>query len=110
MDNLSSISSEVEKRRNRIKPLNERIKKLRELTEQCEVRISVERAKLITEFYRSSLTHIMPVHIHDVYEKYKSLGMPYTMTIHEPPNDERIQYIKDKFADRGFTVSLWGVK
>lgn len=63
MDTLSSIFCEVEKRRNRIKPLNERIKKLREFTEQCEVRISVERAKLITEFYRSSLTHTMPIPI-----------------------------------------------
>lgn len=60
-----------------------------------------------------SLRDIEEVHLlpfHDVYEKYKSLGMPYTMTIHEPPNDERIKYIKDRFADRGFTVSLWGVK
>ncbi len=63
MEISSSIFSEVERRRNRIKPLNERIKRLREFTEECEVRVSVERAKLITEFYRSSLSHTLPIPI-----------------------------------------------
>ena len=50
-----SIINELEKRRESIRPINDRIAKLRDESVNSEVRISVERAKLITEFYRSDL-------------------------------------------------------
>ncbi|MDW7985953.1 MAG: glycyl radical protein [Nitrososphaerota archaeon] len=50
-----SIVKEVERRRERIKPFNERIARLRELTTQSIVKVSVERAKLLTEFYRDHI-------------------------------------------------------
>lgn len=55
------ISREVEKRRSRIKPLNERIRKLRELTTTSVVKVSVERARLITEFYRENASPGMSI-------------------------------------------------
>ena len=48
-----SIINELEKRRESIRPINDRIARLRDESVNSEVRISVERAKLITEFYRS---------------------------------------------------------
>lgn len=61
----------------------------------------------------SSLNCIEEVHLlpfHDVYEKYKNLGVPYKMHIHKPPSIEKIKSIKKRFEERGFTVSLWGIK
>lgn len=52
--------------------------------------------------------HLLP--FHDVYEKYKSLGMPYKMHVREPPSSEKIKQVKKRFEEKGFTVSLWGVK
>lgn len=49
----SKIKEEINKRRETIKPLDERIKKLRDESVNKEVKISSERAKLITEFYKS---------------------------------------------------------
>lgn len=46
------VRQEIELRRSAIKPMNDRIKKLREESVNAKVKISVERAKLITEFYR----------------------------------------------------------
>ncbi|MGQ9624384.1 MAG: trans-4-hydroxy-L-proline dehydratase [Candidatus Bathycorpusculaceae bacterium] len=50
-------SREIEKEKNRrkgaVKPLNERIARLREESVNAEVKLSVERAQLITEFYKS---------------------------------------------------------
>lgn len=48
------IAEEVEKRRSGVKPINERIKKLRDQSVTAKVKVSVERAKLITDFYRAN--------------------------------------------------------
>ncbi len=48
------IKKEVEKRRESIRPVNERIRRLREETVNSEVRVSFERAKLLTEFYKNN--------------------------------------------------------
>ena len=47
----TSIQEEISARR-AIRPINERIAKLREESFRAEVRISIERARLLTEFYR----------------------------------------------------------
>ncbi len=62
MENYA-LQEEMEKRRESIHPVNERIARLREESVNTEVRISVERAKLITEFYRSGMArgHSIPV-------------------------------------------------
>ncbi|ADD07981.1 trans-4-hydroxy-L-proline dehydratase [Candidatus Aciduliprofundum boonei] len=49
------IETEMEKRRNTIRPINQRIAKLREESVNIEVKISGERAKLITEFYKKEV-------------------------------------------------------
>lgn len=49
----TKILKEVERRRLSIKPLNDRIRKLREESVRAKERISVERARLITEFYKT---------------------------------------------------------
>ncbi len=49
------IEKELERRRSSIRPINERVAKLREESVNTEVRISSERARLITEFYKSDL-------------------------------------------------------
>ena len=49
------IEKEMEKRRKTIRPINERIAKLREESVSTEVRISSERARLITEFYKKDM-------------------------------------------------------
>ncbi|MCS7233766.1 MAG: glycyl radical protein [Synergistetes bacterium] len=49
------IGREIKRRRSPIKPVNERISKLRNESVEKEVKISLERAKLITEFYKSDL-------------------------------------------------------
>ncbi|RZN63151.1 MAG: formate C-acetyltransferase/glycerol dehydratase family glycyl radical enzyme [Thermoproteota archaeon] len=49
------IERELKRRRSSIRPINERIAKLREESVNTEVKISLERAKLITEFYKSDM-------------------------------------------------------
>ncbi len=46
---------EMQKRRAAVRPINERIAKLREESVNKEVKISDERAKLVTEFYKSGV-------------------------------------------------------
>lgn len=46
---------EMQKRRSVIKPINERVAKLREESVNADVKISYERAKLVTEFYKSKV-------------------------------------------------------
>ncbi len=55
MQESSLVRKEMEKRRRVIKPINERIARLREESVNSEVRISSERARLITEFYKSDM-------------------------------------------------------
>ncbi|MGB9866447.1 MAG: trans-4-hydroxy-L-proline dehydratase [Bacillota bacterium] len=45
------IERELQRRRGAIKPINARIARLRQESVQAEVRVSGERAKLVTEFY-----------------------------------------------------------
>ncbi len=51
----TGIYEEMKKRRDAVRPINDRIARLREECVNSEVRISVERAKLITEFYKSGM-------------------------------------------------------
>ncbi|MFO7792388.1 MAG: glycyl radical protein [Candidatus Saliniplasma sp.] len=57
MDNIMSCSlgreEEIEARRSSIKPINERIKRLREESVEGAVTVSSERAELITDFYKN---------------------------------------------------------
>ncbi len=48
--------AEMSRRRKSIRPLTERIKELREESVNSEVKISTERAELVTEFYREKNT------------------------------------------------------
>jgi formate C-acetyltransferase len=57
------LEVEVEKRRKAIRPINARIAKLREESVRAEVRISSERARLITEFYKSGAADGLPAPI-----------------------------------------------
>ena len=57
------LEVEVEKRRKVIRPINARIAKLREESVRAEVRISSERARLITEFYKSGAADGLPTPI-----------------------------------------------
>ncbi len=50
-----NIKEEMQKRRDAVKPINQRISKLREESVNTEVKISSERAKLITDFYKSGI-------------------------------------------------------
>jgi len=50
-----AIEKEMQKRRAAVRPINERIAKLREESVKAEVKISDERAKLITEFYKNGI-------------------------------------------------------
>ncbi len=56
-----SVQVEVEKRRKAISPASLRIARLREESVRAEVRISLERARLITEFYKSGQAQGLPV-------------------------------------------------
>jgi formate C-acetyltransferase len=47
------VEEEQKRRRAAVRPINERIAKLREESVSTEVKVSVERASLITEFYKS---------------------------------------------------------
>lgn len=49
----TKIYEEVEQRRSSIKPMNDRIRKLRDESVKSKEKISVERAKLITDFYKA---------------------------------------------------------
>jgi formate C-acetyltransferase len=53
--NITSIEEELTKRRRAIRPINERILQLREESVSAKVKISNERAKIITEFYKSGI-------------------------------------------------------
>jgi len=55
VDVNEKIQKEIQKRRAAIRPINERIAKLREESVTAQVKISSERARLITEFYKSDL-------------------------------------------------------
>lgn len=50
-----TVDRELKRRRAFIKPINERIAKLRKESVETEVSISLERARLITEFYKSEI-------------------------------------------------------
>jgi formate C-acetyltransferase len=50
-----AIEKEMQKRRAAVRPINERIAKLREESVKAEVKISDERAELITRFYKNGL-------------------------------------------------------
>ncbi|MCS7136643.1 MAG: glycyl radical protein [Nitrososphaerota archaeon] len=47
------VTTEIQRRRTYVKPMNERIAKLRSESVNAEVKVSAERAKLVTEFYKS---------------------------------------------------------
>jgi len=49
------IEKELERRKSSIRPINERVANLRKESVETEVKISSERAKLITEFYKSEI-------------------------------------------------------
>jgi len=51
------IEKEMQKRRATVRPVNERIAKLREESIKAEVKISDERAVIMTQFYKSGITH-----------------------------------------------------
>ncbi|MCR4431745.1 MAG: glycyl radical protein [Tepidanaerobacteraceae bacterium] len=50
-----AVEKEMQKKRAAVRPMNERIAKLREESVGAEVRISDERARIITEFYKSGI-------------------------------------------------------
>lgn len=49
------IEREMDKRRSSVRPINERIARLRQESVDSEVKISSERARIITEFYKSEM-------------------------------------------------------
>jgi len=51
----SRVLKELASRRKAVRPISERISRLRELIVKSEVKISAERAKLLTEFYKRGL-------------------------------------------------------
>ena len=55
VDVREKIEKELKRRRSSIRPINERVAKLREESVNTEVKVSSERTKLITEFYKSDL-------------------------------------------------------
>ncbi|MEM2292178.1 MAG: pyruvate formate lyase family protein, partial [Nitrososphaerota archaeon] len=50
------LNVELQRRRSYVKPMNARIAKLRDESVNAEVKVSAERAKLVTEFYKSGVT------------------------------------------------------
>lgn len=48
-----ALEKEIQKRRSAVKPINERIAKLREESVNSKVKMSPERVKIITDFYKS---------------------------------------------------------
>ncbi len=54
-ERVMNIQEEIARRSEVIRPINDRIARLREESVNFEVRISVERSKLITEFYKSGM-------------------------------------------------------
>ncbi len=57
------LEVEVERRRKTIRPINERIARLREESVRAEVRVCSERARLITEFFKSGQAAGLPIPI-----------------------------------------------
>ena len=55
------ISGEVEKRRSSIKPVNSRIQKLRDESVGASSKVSAERARFITEFYKNHSVEGKPI-------------------------------------------------
>jgi len=51
-----TVEKEMQKKRVVVRPMNERIARLREESVKAEVKISDERAKVITEFYKNGIT------------------------------------------------------
>jgi pyruvate formate-lyase/glycerol dehydratase family glycyl radical enzyme len=51
-----SADKEIQKRRAAVRPINERIARLREESVKAKVKISHERAEIITKFYKSAIT------------------------------------------------------
>jgi len=51
----ADVKKEIQKRRAAVRPANDRIAKLREESVKTEVKISHERAEIITEFYKSRI-------------------------------------------------------
>jgi formate C-acetyltransferase len=49
------VEKEIQKRRSAVRPINERIARLREESVKAQVKISAERARIITEFYKSGI-------------------------------------------------------
>ncbi|MEM4549795.1 MAG: pyruvate formate lyase family protein, partial [Nitrososphaerota archaeon] len=49
------LNVELQRRRSYVKPMNARIAKLRDESVNAEVKVSAERAKLVTEFYKSGV-------------------------------------------------------
>jgi len=56
-----AVEKEMQKRRSAVRPINERMAKLREESVKTAVKISGERARLITEFYRGGVAAGKPV-------------------------------------------------
>jgi formate C-acetyltransferase len=56
MHACKTVEVELKRRKAAVRPINERIAKLRSESVNAEVKVSVERAKLITEFYKSEMT------------------------------------------------------
>jgi len=56
MEVMERVEKEISRRRSFIRPINERIAKLRKESVEKEVKVSSERANLITQFYKSELT------------------------------------------------------
>jgi len=50
-----TIEQEIQKRREAVRPINERIARLREESVNAQVKISTERARLVTESYQSGV-------------------------------------------------------
>jgi len=57
------LEVEVEKRRKAIRPISARIARLREESVRAKVRVCCERARLITEFYKSGAADGLPIPI-----------------------------------------------
>lgn len=53
ISSVHDFENEMQKRRAAVRPINERIARLRDESVKAEVKISGERARLITEFYKS---------------------------------------------------------
>lgn len=68
----TKIYEELEKRRSAIKPINKRIKKLRDESVSAKAKVSLERAKLITDFYKMAPKNVS-------YPVLRALAFKYLM-------------------------------